>query len=128
MTANGVIILGALALLLATAGIYGVVSYVVAMRSREIGVRMALGAEPRAMLKMVLRQSMVLAVIGAVIGGGAALAFGAMVRAEMHDVRGTDLTAFLASTTILMTAMLAASVAPARRAARTDPMIVLRQD
>jgi predicted permease len=127
-SANGVIMLGGLALLLATAGIYGVVSYVVAMRSREIGVRMALGAEPGAMLRMVLRQSMALAAIGAVIGAGAALAIGQIVRSEMHDVRGLDVTAFLGSTAILIVAMLVASAVPARRAARTDPMIVLRQD
>jgi putative ABC transport system permease protein len=127
-SANGVMLLGCLALLLATAGLYGVVSYVVAMRSREIGVRMALGAEPRAMVRMVMKQAMALAVTGAVIGAGAALAIGQIVRSEMHDVRGLDVTAFLGSTAILIVAMLAASAVPARRAARTDPMIVLRQD
>jgi predicted permease len=126
--ASGVMMLGALALLLATAGLYGVVSYVVATRSREIGVRMALGARPRAMLAMVIRQAMALALAGALIGAGGALAFSKIVRSQMHDVRGLDLTAFLGSAAILITAMLVASAIPARRAARTDPIVVLRQD
>jgi putative ABC transport system permease protein len=127
-SANGVMMLGGLALVLATAGLYGVVSYVVAMRSREIGVRMALGADPQAMLAMVVRQAMSLAFTGAAIGGGAALAIGRIVRSQMQDVRGLDMTAFLGSAAILLLAMVIASAVPARRASRIDPIIVLRQE
>jgi predicted permease len=126
--ANGVMMLGALALVLATTGLYGVVSYVVAMRSREMGVRMALGADPHAMLAMVIRQAMTLALTGAAIGGAAALAIGRIVRSEMHDLRGLDPMAFLGSAAILLLAMTIASAVPARRASRVDPIIVLRQE
>jgi putative ABC transport system permease protein len=98
------------------------------MRSREIGVRMALGADPQAMLAMVVRQAMSLAFTGAAIGGGAALAIGRIVRSQMQDVRGLDMTAFLGSAAILLLAMVIASAVPARRASRIDPIIVLRQE
>ena len=80
--------LGVIGLLLATAGLYGVSSYVVAMRSREIAIRMAVGARPRAILPMVLGQSMRVALIGLLVGGAAAAAVSRLIQSEYHGIQG----------------------------------------
>ena len=126
--AIGATILGGVALVLATAGLYGLFSFIVSLRQREIGVRMALGAEPAAVLRMVLRQAMRLALWGSAIGAVIAIIAGAIVTANLYGTPSIDPLMFLASAGILLLAMLAAGVIPARRAARVDPIVVLRQE
>jgi putative ABC transport system permease protein len=126
--AIGATILGGVALVLATAGLYGLFSFIVSLRQREIGVRMALGAEPAAVLRMVLRQAMRLSLWGSAIGGAIAIVAGAIVTANLYGTPSIDPLMFLASAGILLLAMLAAGVIPARRAARVDPIVVLRQE
>jgi predicted permease len=128
MLARGAAILGIVALLLASAGLYGVTSYSVAMRWREIAVRMALGARPDRVLTMVCRQALAVATIGAVLGGLAAIAAGLVIRAEVFGVAGVDVVPLGGSAALLAAAMLLASILPAWRAARLDPMAVLREE
>jgi len=128
LAAKSVSLLGVIGLLLATAGIYGVMSYFVSFRSREIGVRLALGADPASVLRMTLREAMRLAAWGAVIGGSAALVASKILQAGMYGVKGLDLTYLAGSFLLLGTAMLLASAVPAYRASRVDPITVLRQE
>jgi putative ABC transport system permease protein len=125
---QGVSLLGILALVLATAGLYGVISYMVALRTREIGVRLALGAEPRGVLAMVLRQAMTLALVGTAIGAGAAAIATRVAQSELRGAERFDPLAFVGSIALLLVAMLAGSALPARRAARVDPMVALRHE
>src|SRR4029079_1986003 len=91
--ARGAAGLGVVGLLLATAGLYGVSSYVVAMRSRELAIRMAIGARPRVILAMVLGQSMRVALIGLLVGGATAVVVSRTIQSEYHGIRGIDGTA-----------------------------------
>ena len=113
---------GVIGLLLATAGLYGVTSYVVAMRSREIAIRIAIGARPQVILRMILGQSMRIAIVGLVVGSGAAVAASRVIQSEYHGVRGIDAAAYSAAAVLFLGAMLVASAVPARRAARVDPI------
>lgn len=113
--------------MLATAGLYAVVSYMVASRSSEIAVRMALGAEPRTMLRMVLRQALTMTTIGGVIGGATAWAIGRGIQAEMHAAAGTDFKALGGAIAVLLLATLVAAVLPSIRAARINPVVLLRE-
>ena len=119
--------LGVVALLLASIGLYGVTSYSVAMRVREIAVRMALGAQADRVVAMVLRQALALASIGSVLGGLVGIAAGLVIRAAVFGVAGVDITALAGAAALLATAMLVASILPAWRAARVDPNAVLRE-
>jgi predicted permease len=121
-------VLGVVALLLAGIGLYGVTSYSVAMRRREIAVRMALGARADRVVAMFLRQALALATIGSVLGGLVGIAAGLVIRAEVFGVAGVDIAALGGSAALLAAAMLLASLLPARRAARLDPNLVLRQE
>src|SRR6267154_1668508 len=114
------------ALALATIGIYGVMAYLVSQGTREIGIRMALGATQRTVLKLVVKQGMVLAVCGVALGLIAALAFSRLVSGLLFGVKTTDPLTFAAITILLTVVALFASYIPARRAARIDPMISLR--
>ena len=114
--------LGVVGLLLATAGLYGVSSYVVNMRSRELAIRMAIGARPRAILAMVLGQSMRLAGLGLLTGGAAALVVSRFIQSEYHGIVGVDGAALGGSATLFVAAMLLASAVPAFRASRLDPV------
>jgi putative ABC transport system permease protein len=114
--------LGVIGLLLATAGLYGVSSYVVAMRSRELAIRIAVGARPQAILKMVLGQSMRVALVGLLVGGGAAVAVSRWIQSEYHGIQGIDGAAFGGAATLFLAAMLLASGVPAVRASRLDPV------
>jgi ABC-type antimicrobial peptide transport system permease subunit len=96
------------------------------MRSRELAIRMALGAAPRSILSMVFGQSMRLAVIGLVVGGGASVAVSRWIQSEYHGVKGIDPFAFAASALIFLMTMLVASVVPAARASRLDPVQYLK--
>jgi predicted permease len=114
--------LGVIGLLLATAGLYGVSSYVVALRSRELAIRMAVGATPRVILAMVLGQSMRVAAIGLLVGGGTAVVVSRFIQSEYHGIRGIDGAAFGGAATLFLAAMLLASAIPAIRASRLDPV------
>jgi predicted permease len=118
---------GALATLLAALGLYGVMSYAVAQRTREIGIRVALGADRRRVLGMVLKEVAVLAGIGVVVGLPSGYALGRLVQSQLFGLTARDpLTFALATLTLVATALLAGYL-PAARAARVQPMVALRQ-
>jgi len=118
----------ALGLLLAAIGIYGVLAYSVARRTREIGVRMALGAARRRVVRMVLRDSLTPVVAGSVVGIAAALVATRLMRAMLYGVSPTDPVTFVVVTLVLLSVALLASVVPASRAARVDPIVALREE
>jgi putative ABC transport system permease protein len=120
--------LASVALLLALLGIYGVVAFSVAQRTREIGVRVALGAQRAEVLSLVLRQGAVLAGIGVAVGALGALAVTRLLASLLYGIPATDLVAFGAAAGLLAAAALAASWIPARRAAAIDPVIALRSE
>jgi putative ABC transport system permease protein len=119
---------GGLALALAAVGIYGVVSCAVTSRTREMGIRMALGAERRDVLAMVLRQAAVLACAGLAAGLAASLALTRFLSTLLFEVRTTDLATLATITVLLAAVALAASYLPARRAASVDPTVALRYE
>ena len=118
----------AVALVLAAVGIYGVMSFVVAQRTQEIGVRMALGAPRARVLRAVLREGMTTALIGTLFGAAGAWFIGLALKGTITGVETFDPVAFLAVAGILLGAALVACVVPARRAASVDPIVALRQD
>jgi hypothetical protein len=128
MLAKAAAVLGIVALLLASIGLYGVTSYSVATRAREIAVRMAVGARADQVVAMVLRQALGVAVIGSVLGGIAAIVAGLLIQAEVFGVAGIDVATLSGSAALLAVAMLLASILPARRAARLNPYAVLREE
>ena len=117
---------GVLALVLASIGIYGVLAYSVAQRTSEIGLRMALGAQPRQVLSLVLRQGMLLAVIGATVGVLVAFPVARLATGLLYGVSATDPLTYVGITLLLMAVALLACYLPARRATRIDPLIALR--
>src|SRR5690348_307228 len=119
-------VFGAVALLLATLGVYSVISYLVAQRGREISIRVALGASASEIVGLVLKQGVVLSIVGAVIGGVAALAATRVLKKLLYQVSTTDPVAFVSVVLVLCGVALVASYLPARRAARFEPMDVLR--
>ncbi len=122
------VIAALVALLLGTVGIYGVISYVVTQRTREMGIRLALGAEEGLVAGMVLRQGGVLAGLGILIGLVGALGLTRLMEALLYGVSATDPLTFLAVPVVLGAVALLASWLPARRAARTDPVEALRAE
>jgi putative ABC transport system permease protein len=118
----------ALALVLASVGIYGVLSYAVAQRTQEIGLRMALGAQRRQVLRMVLRQGLRLAVVGAAIGIAAGLGLTRLMSSLLFGVGATDPVTFVAVPLALIAVAAVASGIPALRATRVDPMSALRYE
>jgi putative ABC transport system permease protein len=118
----------AMALLLAAVGIYGVMSFVVGQRSREIGLRTALGAGRARVFRDVLRDGMTTALLGTVLGSAGAWYVGRLMRGTVYGVGVVDPTAFCFVTLTLLGAALAACLLPARRAASVDPMVALREE
>jgi predicted permease len=116
-----------LALLLASVGIYGLLAYMVGQRAHEIGVRMALGAMPSTIGKMIVSRGAVLAGIGVVVGLILSGIMAPMISSLLYGVRPIDPEVFLAVPLILMVVVLLASYIPARRAARVNPLVALRE-
>jgi putative ABC transport system permease protein len=116
------------ALLLAAMGIYGVMSFAVAQRTHEIGLRMALGANTASVLNLILREGIILALIGLVLGFGGAYFVGKSMQSMFFNVGKIDLPAFSIVAALLMTSAILACYIPARRASRVDPMQALRDD
>ncbi len=119
---------GALALLLASIGLYGVMAYSVARRTNEIGIRMALGAQPGSVLTMVLRESIVVVGLGLTAGIPAALACGRYVASQLYGLAPNDPLTIAGAAAILVAVALVASFLPARRAALLDPLTALREE
>jgi predicted permease len=119
---------GALALVLACIGIYGIMAYSVSQRTNEIGIRMALGAAPAQVLGMVMREASWMSGLGVVAGVGGALALGRLVASLLYGLKPNDPATFLVAATLLIVVALGASWIPARRAAGVDPMRALRHE
>jgi predicted permease len=119
---------GGLALLLACVGLFGVTSFSVARRTGEIGIRMALGAQRRDVVAVVLREAAALVSIGAAIGLALSLAAGQVVSSQLFGITGTDPLAIATATMIMSATAALAGYLPARRASRVDPMIALRHE
>ncbi|MGH9728163.1 MAG: ABC transporter permease [Candidatus Acidiferrales bacterium] len=121
-------IFGLLALLVAVIGLYGTMAYAVTRKTREIGIRMALGAEPARVLGMVIRQGITLAALGIAIGIVGALGAGRVIGSMIYGVTSHDPLTFLAVAALLLVVALAACYIPARRATKVDPMVALRYE
>jgi putative ABC transport system permease protein len=119
---------GFVALGLATVGIYGVMAQAVRQRTRELGVRVALGARPSDLLSMILAQSMRVAMLGVAIGLVAALGLTRLVASLLYGISPVDPATFVAIPTLLTTVAMLASYVPARWATRVDPMVALRHE
>jgi len=116
------------ALILAALGLYGVMAYSVTQRTQEIGIRMALGAEPARIMRMVLRHSLLLVMVGIVVGTAAAFAVTRVLASLLYGVSATDTLTFAGPPLGLVLVALLASYFPAKRAARVDPTVALRSE
>jgi putative ABC transport system permease protein len=121
-------LLGLLGFVLALIGVYGVMSYSAAQRTHEIGIRVALGAQPAQVLKIIFRQGLFIVGLGMVIGTAAALALGKLVAGFLVGVGGADPLTYIAVCLTMALAALTACFVPARRAMKVDPMIALRYE
>jgi ABC-type antimicrobial peptide transport system permease subunit len=119
---------GALALILASVGLYGVAAYTVARRTREIGLRMALGADRRNVVAMVVRGAIAPVAFGLIIAIPALLAGGRAIASQLYGVKGYDPGILFAAIAVLAVSAVLAAVVPARRAAKVDPMVALRYE
>jgi putative ABC transport system permease protein len=121
-------IFAAVALILTIVGLYGVMSYAVAQRTNEIGIRMALGARIASILGLVFKQAIVLVLIGEAIGLAGAFALTRIISSLLFGVTPTDLTTYVAVALILGAVALLATLLPARRATKVDPLVALRYE
>jgi putative ABC transport system permease protein len=121
-------IFSGIALMLATAGIYGVMAYFVTQRTREIGIRIAMGAQWRDVLKLILKSGMLLVAIGLTIGLAGALALTRLMATLLFEISPTDPITFAAVALSVIVAALLACYIPARRATKVDPLIALRYE
>ncbi len=119
---------GVLALALAGVGIYGVISYTVSLRTREVGIRMALGASRRAVLTMVLRQGLQVIAAGLVAGLCTSLVLTRFLSTLLYEIQATDFTTFVGVALVIVLVALVANYLPARRAAKVDPVVALRYE
>jgi putative ABC transport system permease protein len=117
-----------LATLLSAVGIFGVMNYSVALRTREIGLRLAVGAQPRQVLLLVLRQGLLLTIVGVVLGLAAAFALTRLLTSLLFGVTAVDATTFTTISILLLIVSLLACYLPARRAMRIDPLRALRYE
>ena len=115
-----------LATVLAAVGLYGVLAYTVTQRTREIGLRMALGAAPGRVRTMILRQTAIMLIIGGFIGLTAAIWIGSLAQDQLYQMAGHDVSVFAAAAVVLAAIAMIAGLVPAHRAARVDPMTALR--
>jgi putative ABC transport system permease protein len=128
MAASLSLAFGLVALLLSAVGLYSVMAYVVSQRTREVGIRMALGAQPRDVLRLMAAYGMNLAFIGLAIGLGLAFVLARALSAVLIGISVYDLTIFLAVPVLLTVVAAAACVFPARRATKVDPLVALRYE
>jgi len=128
LTASLLGIFAVLALLIAAAGIGGIMALTVSQRVHEIGIRIALGAQPSSILRMILGQGLLLAMLGVGIGIAGALALGNLVKSLLFEVAPTDPVTFAGVALVLIAAAMIATYLPARRAAAVDPIIALRAE
>jgi putative ABC transport system permease protein len=119
---------GLLALFLAVVGVYGVVSYAVSQRTHEIGLRMALGAEGKRVLAQVVRDGLVLSLIGVAVGLVGAVALSRGFSSMVFGIRPTDPVTYAGVAIVLLVGAVGASLIPARRASRVSPMVALRDE
>jgi predicted permease len=117
---------GAVALLLAALGIYGVLAYQVGQRTREIGIRIALGSDARGILRLILREALILVLVGLTVGMAGAIALRSAIASQLYGVGALDLRVIAAATIVLAVAALFACAGPARRATRVDPAVTLQ--
>ncbi|WP_415911070.1 FtsX-like permease family protein [Oleiharenicola sp. Vm1] len=115
-------------MVLAAVGLYGVKAYAVARRTREIGIRMALGAEPGAVQKMILREGLSMALLGVGLGLLLGLGLGQVLQSMLYKVSPVDPVTFAVAPVVLVVAALLASWLPARRATRVNPLAALRAE
>ncbi len=119
---------GLLSLSLAGIGLYGILAYAVSRRTREIGIRISLGAQPGAVLRMVLRQGLILTLLGVGIGLAASLGTTRLLESQLYGVTPTDPVTFVGAPILLLAVALLAGLVPARRATNVDPLIAIRQE
>ena len=120
--------LGIAALILACAGLYGLLGYAVSRHAREIGLRIALGAEPASVMWMVQRESLALVALGVLAGVAGAFALGRYVESMLFETTPTEPTALAAACAFMLLVGAAATYVPARRAAHVDPLVALKTD
>jgi putative ABC transport system permease protein len=116
------------ATLLAAVGIYGIMAYAVEQRTREIGIRMALGADGWQVLQLVVRQAIWMIVAGVAVGLGGAMALTRFISSELWEVQATDPATFVGVSVLLVAVALLACLVPTRRAVQVDPTIALRYE
>jgi len=121
-------IFSVVALLVATVGLYGLIAYSVTQRTQEFGIRLALGAEPRDIVRLVMRQGLLAAVAGVLVGLAGSIALTRVMKSLLYDVSATDVRTFTLSAIVFLTIAVVASYIPARRAARLDPSDTLRYE
>jgi len=121
-------VFGGLAVLLAAIGVYGVVAHSVSLRTREVGIRMSLGARTADVFRMFVRESLRLSLVGVAIGLGISAAMSKLLTSFLFGLTATDTVTFAGASAILCVVAMVATYLPARRAAHVDPLVALRHD